>query len=195
MSQSASLHHSRGHAPARSAAPAAARHESAVKAAGRAVVAPYVWAATRVALGAIFLWAFLDKLFGLGYATPSEASWINGGSPTEGFLAHATGPFDGIYHDIAGAGVVDLLFMAGLAGVGIALIAGVAMRPAAASGALMMVLMWTASLPLETNPVLDDHIIYALVLIGLAASRAGDTLGLGKQWSKLGFVQRMPWMR
>ena len=29
-----------------------------------------------------FLWAFLDKAFGLGYATPSGNAWINGGSPT-----------------------------------------------------------------------------------------------------------------
>lgn len=195
MSQSAAVHRNRRSLHRRPGAPAAARPAGKAEAVGRAAVAPYVWAATRIALGAIFLWAFLDKLFGLGYATPSEASWINGGSPTEGFLSNATGPFAGVYHDIAGAAVVDVLFMAGLAGVGIALLAGVAMRPAAAAGALMLVLMWTASLPLATNPVLDDHIVYALVLIGLAASRAGDTAGLGKAWAKLGFVRRMPWMR
>ena len=40
------------------------------------------FAALRIVLGFTFLWAFVDKLFGLGYATPSERSWINGGSPT-----------------------------------------------------------------------------------------------------------------
>ena len=40
----------------------------------------------RVLLGFEFLWAFLDKTFGLGYATPSARAWINGGSPTKGFL-------------------------------------------------------------------------------------------------------------
>jgi thiosulfate dehydrogenase [quinone] large subunit len=91
---------------------------------------------------------------------------------------------------MAGQAWADWLFMAGLAGIGVALVAGVAMRIAAASGAVMMVLMWMASLPLETNPVLDDHIIYALVLIGLAAARAGDTFGLGRAWAALPLVRR-----
>src|SRR3546814_5818912 len=44
---------------------------------------PSGWmAALRVGVGSVFLWAFLDKLFGLGYSTPSERSWLNGGSPT-----------------------------------------------------------------------------------------------------------------
>ncbi|HLV72357.1 MAG TPA: hypothetical protein VKY91_06180, partial [Vulgatibacteraceae bacterium] len=33
--------------------------------------ARYVWAAARLALGWIFAWAFVDKLFGLGFATPA----------------------------------------------------------------------------------------------------------------------------
>ena len=70
-------------------------------------------------MGFTFFWAFLDKLFGLGYATPSERAWINGGSPTKGFLANsADGPFAGFYQDIAGAGWADWLFMIGLAGIG-----------------------------------------------------------------------------
>ena len=40
----------------------------------------------RLALGVEFLWAFVDKLFGLGYSTPSARAWLNGGSPTKGFL-------------------------------------------------------------------------------------------------------------
>ena len=44
-------------------------------------------AVVRVAIGFVFLWAFIDKTFGLGYATPSAKAWINGGSPTKGFLS------------------------------------------------------------------------------------------------------------
>ena len=51
----------------------------------------YVLATLRISLGSIFLWAFLDKMFGLGYATSSEDAWINGGSPTEGYLQFAAG--------------------------------------------------------------------------------------------------------
>jgi hypothetical protein len=38
----------------------------------------------RVVVGLEFLWAFLDKTFGLGYATPAARAWINGGSPIVG---------------------------------------------------------------------------------------------------------------
>ena len=42
----------------------------------------YVTAALRLSLGWIFLWAFLDKMFGLGHETTSAQAWINGGHPT-----------------------------------------------------------------------------------------------------------------
>ena len=154
-----------------------------------------VFAALRIVVGWAFLWAFLDKLFGFGYATPSERSWLNGGSPTRGFLSNsATGPFEGLYQDIAGAAWADWLFMAGLAGIGIALLLGVGMRVAAVSGALLYVLMWTVALPPETNPVIDDHIIGALVMIALALVHAGDTFGLGRWWKRLPIVQQNRWL-
>jgi thiosulfate dehydrogenase (quinone) large subunit len=151
----------------------------------------YVMAALRISLGWIFLWAFLDKLFGLGHETDSTAAWINGGSPTKGFLAHATaGPLADTYHNIAGQAWADWLFMLGLAGIGVALVAGVALRIAAASGALLLVLMWSAVLPPENNPFMDDHLIYALALVALALADAGHVLGLGPVWEKLPIVQR-----
>ena len=54
------------------------------------------------------------------------------------------------------------------------------MRIAAVAGGLLLVLMWTAVLPPENNPFMDDHLIYAGVLAVLALTDAGDTLGLGK---------------
>ena len=156
----------------------------------------YVTAALRLALGWVFLWAFLDKLFGLGHETESKAAWINGGSPTKGFLSHATtGPFADTYQNIAGQTWADWLFMIGLAGIGTALIAGIAMRIATASGALLLVLMWTAVLPPENNPFMDDHLIYALVLVALALAKAGHVLGLGKTWEQLPIVQKYPTLR
>jgi thiosulfate dehydrogenase [quinone] large subunit len=159
-------------------------------------IAPYVWAITRISLGWIFLWAFLDKLFGLGRATPTENAWLEGGSPTAGFLGNApTGPFESFYKGLAGATWADWLFMLGLLAIGVALILGVGMWIAAIAGALLLVLMWTAVLPPENNPFMDDHLIYAMVLIGLAAVRAGDVWGLGKQWASAGLVQRYPILR
>ncbi|MDT4972397.1 MAG: thiosulfate dehydrogenase (quinone) large subunit, partial [Pseudonocardiales bacterium] len=74
-------------------------------------------AVLRVATGFVFLWAFLDKTFGLNYATPSAKAWINGGSPTTGFLAHVeVGPFQSFFHSIAGSGWANWSFMLGLLG-------------------------------------------------------------------------------
>ena len=157
-----------------------------------------VWtaAALRLSVGWVFLWAFLDKTFGLGYATESADKWIDGGSPTEGFLSFAaTGPFKDIYNDIAGAAWADWLFMIGLLAIGVALMLGVAMRIAAASGALMLFLMWTAVLPPENNPFMDDHLIYGGLLVLLAAMGAGRWFGLGTWWESLPIVRRNAWLR
>jgi thiosulfate dehydrogenase (quinone) large subunit len=85
--------------------------------------------------------------------------------------------------------------MIGLLGIGAALILGIGMRIAATAGTLLLVMMWTVVLPPQTNPFMDDHLIYAAVLIGLALVGAGDTLGLGKYWARLPLVQRTPWLK
>ncbi|WP_326560414.1 hypothetical protein [Micromonospora sp. NBC_01796] len=163
-------------------------------------------AVLRISTGFVFLWAFLDKTFGLAYSTPTERAWINGGSPTKGFLSNVeVGPIQSIAHSIAGTWWADTLFMAGMAAVGIALIAGIGLRVAAGSGALIMAMMWLAEFPLarftsagepsgSTNPITDYHLIYAVVLVVLAAAYAGHTWGLGRIWARLPFVQRNRWM-
>ncbi|HET9516735.1 MAG TPA: DoxX family membrane protein [Actinoplanes sp.] len=166
---------------------------AAVPAAHRAT--RWVLAALRLALGWVFLWAFLDKLFGLGLATPSAKSWLNGGSPTKGFLSSVEGPFEGFYHAIAGDTWTNVLFMAALAGVGLALVLGIGLRVAAISGGVLLVMMWTAALPLENNPFIDDHLVYAGVLALFPLTAAGHTLGLGGWWAKLPIVQRLPWLQ
>ena len=158
--------------------------------------AGYVWAVARLALGWVFIWAFADKLFGLGHDTTSKQAWINGGHPTQGFLKMAAkGPFKGFYNDLAGAAWVDWLFMIGLAGIGLALILGIGMRIAAAAGAVLLVMMWSAVLPPDNNVFMDDHLIYALVLIGLALVGAGDTMGFGRWWGNTRLVRRFPFVK
>ncbi len=124
-----------------------------------------------------------------------DAAWINGGSPTMGFLSNVTGPFKGVFEPMAGAAWADWLFMIGLLAIGTALMLGIGMRIAAASGALLLVFMWMASLPLDNNPFMDDHLVYAMVLIGLAVVHAGDTLGLGRLWARTEWVRRNPVLR
>jgi thiosulfate dehydrogenase (quinone) large subunit len=166
-------------------------------------------AALRVGFGLTFLWAFADKLLALGFHTGVNAetgavdrfgpdAWINGGSPTFGFLSFgvpADNPFKDFFNSMAGDAWADWLFMIGLLGIGLALTLGLGMRIAAISGIALYLMMWAASLPLENNPVIDDHILGAITVIVLAATLAGDTWGLGKQWAKLTIVRRFPILR
>jgi thiosulfate dehydrogenase (quinone) large subunit len=66
------------------------------------------------------------------------------------------------------------------------------MRIAAAAGGLLLMLMWAAESPLDSNPFIDEHIVYAIVLAGLALAGAGDTLGIGRWWSSRLLVRRYP---
>lgn len=175
------------------------------------VTAPAVareWLAVlRIAVGLIFVWAFVDKLFGFGYATPAARSWLGGGSPTKGFLGSVdVGPFQSMFHSWAGAAWADWLFMLGLLGIGVAVTLGVALRVSAVAGSVMMLLMWAAEWPLSTttaagqpsgstNPLIDYHIVFALVLIVAALFGAGMTWGLGRQWERLSLVRNNPWLR
>ncbi|MCX3062767.1 hypothetical protein [Streptomyces beihaiensis] len=180
---------------------------SGTDASALSAAAPYALASLRLLTGFVFLWAFLDKTFGFGYATASGKGWIDGGSPTKGFLSSVSaGPMESVYHDWAGAGWADWLFMLGLLGIGVAVMSGVALRIAAIAGTAMMTFMWLAEWPpakhlsdgspsMSTNPFVDYHVIYALVLIALAALGAGVTWGLGGPWSRLSFVSRNPWLR
>lgn len=128
-----------------------------------------VWLKLRLVMGLIFLWAFVDKLVGLGFATPSERAWINGGSPTTGFLTNAVkGPFAEFFRSLAGNPLVDWLFMLGLLGVGLTLLLNRFVVWGAIAGSVMMILMWLAVFPPENNPLLDEHIVYALVFAILA---------------------------
>lgn len=129
----------------------------------------FTWLGLRLTMGFIFLWAFVDKLFGLGFATKSENSWLNGGSPTSGFLMNATrGPLAEFFKGLAGIPAVDWLFMLGLLGVGVALLFNKFVAWGAMAGSVMLLLMYLAVLPPANNPLIDDHIIYILVLALLA---------------------------
>lgn len=155
----------------------------------------YAVALARILLGFIFLWAFLDKTFGLGYATASASAWVNGGSPTTGFLkmgVNPDSPFASFFNGLAGNGIVDLLFMLGLLGVGTALILGIGLRIAAVGGGVLVIMMWAALLPLENNPIIDDHIVYASLLLIIAAMPRAWSLS--DWWIKQDVVKNNKWL-
>ncbi|MEO6509433.1 MAG: hypothetical protein ABIO16_00470 [Nocardioides sp.] len=163
-------------------------------------------AVLRIAFGLTFLWAFLDKLLALGFHTGygpdgtldrfGDAAWINGGSPTEGFLKFgADGPFKGFYNSIGGTVWADTLFMLALLGIGLALTLGIGMRIATVSGFVLYLMMWSVVLPVANNPVIDEHILGAISMVVLAAFAAGDTWGLGKAWVRTRLVKDNPVLR
>ena len=134
------------------------------------------WFVLRMVMAFIFLWAFIDKLFGFGFATKTDAAWIHGGSPTSGFLSFATkGPFAEFFQSLSGSHTVEWLFMLGLLFVGVTLLINRYVMWGSIAGAVMMFLMWLAVFPPANNPLLDEHIVYICVFVLLAIrARKGE---------------------
>ncbi len=164
----------------------------------------YALALARISLGLIFLWAFFDKLFGLGFTTCKTAAmsvvhtgcsqaWLQGGSPTVGFLKHATkGPFASLFRNLAGHSWVDYLFMAGLLAIGVGLLLGIGVKLSVWAGSVMLLLMWAASLWPANNPLLDEHIVYIFVLVAIGLANAQQKWGLRDWWLKQPVVRNLP---
>ena len=165
------------------------------------------WAGiVRILLGFTFLWAFLDKTFGLGFATSSDKAWLFGtgdGSPTTGFLkfgVNPEGPFADFFTGLAPAepaALANWAFMIALLGAGVCLVLGVGMKIASIGGTVLLFLMYLALAPwasftdaegatvASNNPIVDDHIIYGATLILLMLVHAGRYLGLGRKWEQM----------
>jgi thiosulfate dehydrogenase [quinone] large subunit len=155
-------------------------------------VSRHAWVFLRIGLGYIFLWAFFDKLFGLGFSTckgqgiSCSQAWLHGGSPTTGFLSHAaTGPLSSFYHNLAGNMLVDWAFMLGLLFVGVGMLLGTWIKSAALVGMIMVALMWSALLWPVNAPGIDEHIIYFLAFFGFLCSNAGSAWSVKLPWLKL----------
>lgn len=128
----------------------------------------------RLAMGFIFLWAFLDKTFGLGISTKSANSWLNGVSPTAGYLSNGVqGPFTSFFHSLSGVVLVDWLFMLGLLFVGVTLIVNKYVKWGSLAGIAMMILIYLSLLWPANNPFVDEHVVYVLVL-ALIALKSND---------------------
>lgn len=155
-----------------------------------------VWVLLRLALAEVFLWAFLDKVFGWGFATAANKSWLLGNSPTLGFLKFGTsGPLAGFYQTLAGNPIVDWLFMMGLLLVGLGLLSGIMIRLTCWGGALLMFLIYLAAWPPKNNPLIDEHIVYIFVLVGLNIVSAGEWWGWGSWWSQTALVKKHSWLK
>ncbi|MFW6277258.1 MAG: DoxX family protein [Prolixibacteraceae bacterium] len=121
----------------------------------------------RVAIGWHFLYEGLSKL------------WMGNWS-AKGYLANATGPFDGFYHWMASSetlmNIIDPVNIAALILVGLALFLGVAIRISAISGVVLLMLYYFAyppfggALPGAEGSlfIVNKNPIEALALITLA---------------------------
>ncbi|MFC4336498.1 hypothetical protein [Salininema proteolyticum] len=149
----------------------------------------------RIVLSGVFLWAAADHLLGLGRPTPSGQGWVDGQSPTSGYLAGAQGTFADLFQGLSGQAWVDVLFVGGMGAVGVALLLGIGMRLAAVGAVCLMGMLYLSSMPLQGNPVVDQHLVYLVAAVALAASGAGRAFGLGARWERTGLVKAMPWLR
>ena len=109
-----------------------------------------------------------------------------------------TGPLKSFFASIASP-ASDVLFMLGMLGIGVAVVLGIGLRISAVAGTIIMVLMYLAEWPFasggsSTNPAVDYYVVYALALIVVAATAAGDTWGLGRWWKSLPFVRTHRWL-
>jgi len=59
----------------------------------------------------------------------------------------------------------------------------------------MLTLMYFAGfLPPQHNPLIDEHIVYIIVMVLICFSRSGKYLDLGKFWSQTKLVQKYKWL-
>ncbi|PSQ15421.1 hypothetical protein BRD00_14085 [Halobacteriales archaeon QS_8_69_26] len=134
-------------------------------------------------------------LFYAGIDTVLAGDWS-----AEGFLLHGIpegNPFGGVWATMAGEWLwlIDPLVMAGLTLTGLGLVLGAFVRWNAFWAAVMMLFFWAASLPLEHAIIIDDHVVYALILFGLGAFGAGRIFGLDQYVEDTGFVRNNEWLK
>jgi thiosulfate dehydrogenase (quinone) large subunit len=109
------------------------------------------------------------------------------------FGLHTKAPFTGFYEGLVGATWVEWVYMLSMLAIGVALLFGIGTRLAAIGGIIWMAIFYTATAIFpEHNPLIDDHVIYAVILAGIAYVGAGRFLGLGNRWRKTNLVKNHP---
>lgn len=131
------------------------------------------------------LWAtfFLRISFGWLLLYSGTLKLLQGFSAA-GYLSHLEGPFANIFSFMAGNVLVDNLVIWGEILIGACLILGVLVRFSAFWGVVMMLLFYFSGYPYEHSFIVNEHIIYALVLFYLMVSNPGHFLGLDKALEK-----------
>jgi len=113
-----------------------------------------------------------------------------------GYLTHAKS-FPGLFAWFAQPSILPVTNFVnewGLTLLGVSLILGIGVRWSAILGAFLMLLYYFPVLdfpyPNEHSYIIDEHIIYAVVLLALGALGAGKVMGLERWvWSKGAFKE------
>jgi thiosulfate dehydrogenase [quinone] large subunit len=156
--------------------------------------APIVLLLLRLSLSWVYLWAFIDKIFGFGFNTPPGKAWVDGISPTLGYLKFAIkGPFKDFYASLAGDPVVDLLFMAGLLFIGLTMASGIFLKLGSCAGVLINILFYTSGfIPPEHNPFIDEHTINLCLFLLIAVGADAAVLWPARWWRETSLVKKYP---
>ncbi|MCE9644075.1 DoxX family protein [Candidatus Parcubacteria bacterium] len=145
-------------------------------------------ATLRIAIGCFFFYAGIVKVM--------NPAWS-----AAGFLNNAK-TFPEFYAWFAQPGILpwtNLLNEWSLTLVGVALILGIGVRLASFGGILLMALYYFPSLSFpyagDHAYIVDEHVIYALLLAYLAAMKAGRVWGLERWCANLSLCTRFPKLR
>ncbi len=143
---------------------------------------------TRLAMGWMFFYAGITKVL--------NPAWTS-----TGYLKGAK-TFAFFYQWLANSSAlpaVDFLNKWGLTLLGVSLIAGIAVRLSSVLGAALMALYYFPALTFPyigtSSFLVDQHIIYALVLVFFATIRAGRVYGLETWCVSLPICARFPGLR
>ena len=144
----------------------------------------------RVAMGWVFLYAGFSQLV-------LEPNWT-----AAGFLSH-THTFHFIYGALATSSEMPLINFCVTWGhllIGLSLVSGLMIRVSGVFGIMLMLVYWTAHLDFpyvssSVNFLLDEHIVYAAVILFLMKVHAGHVFGLDAWVEKLPIIEHNPFLR
>jgi thiosulfate dehydrogenase [quinone] large subunit len=149
---------------------------------------PKAVAIGRIVIGVIFLWAGLEKVIGgagewsakgfLAFGTSGTLGWPFVTEVAEGTVFNPTHDFwVGLSANAGAMSVINLLVPFGQVAIGTSLILGIATRFASAMGALMMIFFFFAAWDFAYG-IVNQHLTYAVVTLGLGVIGAGNYYGL-----------------
>ena len=158
-------------------------------------------AVLRIALGAGFLFAGLEKFLDITGKPFSAAGFLKGA--TGGTLPGSdpkvvVNPTHDFWVSVAAnpqaVEVINFLVVFGEIAIGVALILGLFTRFAGVMGALMMGLFYVANWSFATGPF-NQQFMYGIVSLYLAYAAAGEVWGLDGWIERLPAVRRAPALR